>query len=112
MQTAMLGLPLGLLYLFPIALAPGCGGDDLDAPDDCSAGELHIVHGSLDARIAIEEYFFSLPDAPSRLQQLRAGLWRWELRDLTQVIEDPRSGPTYCGGPVVTATLGGCFRAM
>ena len=36
----------------------GCGGSEIDAPDDCASDELHVVHGSIDERIAVTNYAF------------------------------------------------------
>jgi hypothetical protein len=40
-------------------IASGCSsGSDIDAPDDCAAGELHIVHDTVDERVMISSYGF------------------------------------------------------
>jgi hypothetical protein len=33
-------------------------GEDIDAPDDCAADELHIVHGAVDERVSIANHSF------------------------------------------------------
>lgn len=42
-----------------IAVCAACGGDpDIDAPDDCAADELHLVHGGIDERLPITNHAF------------------------------------------------------
>lgn len=41
-----------------LAAVAGCASEPINAPDDCAAGELHVVQGSLDQRIAIANYAF------------------------------------------------------
>ncbi len=41
-----------------IVVAAGCGADAIDAPDDCARGELHIIQGALDQRVAITNFAF------------------------------------------------------
>ena len=35
-----------------------CTGESLDAPDDCAADELHIIHGDVDERISVSSFAF------------------------------------------------------
>jgi len=45
-------------FLVLLAMAGCSGGSDIDAPDDCEAGELHVVHGAVDERVMISNYAF------------------------------------------------------
>ena len=40
------------------ALAIGCGSDEIDAPDDCAADEMHLVYGSVDERLMLMNHAF------------------------------------------------------
>lgn len=41
-----------------LVLLAACGGDSVDAPDDCAAGELHLVHGDTDDRRSVDSHGF------------------------------------------------------
>jgi hypothetical protein len=47
------------MRILSFILLAGCsGGNSLDAPDDCNADELHLVHGSVDERQSVTSYAF------------------------------------------------------
>jgi hypothetical protein len=50
----------------------GCGSD-IDAPDDCAAGELHVVHGTVDERVMITNFSFVNKLSESSLGRLDVG---------------------------------------
>ncbi len=46
------------MRILSFILLVGCSGNSLDAPDDCNADELHLVHGTVAERHSVTGYAF------------------------------------------------------
>jgi hypothetical protein len=55
--------------LFAIVVLAGCASDGIDAPDDCTVDQLHVIHGTSEDSVTIMTHIFvnKISDDPGSL---------------------------------------------